>query len=437
MKNLVISTLFLIGFLSLASAQETKTIMTNLNDWVLDVTIKGDTIISGGDFTSPFNHICLSNVATGSTVAIGNGIPTPVTRIFFLPWDKNILYAGTNAEPYLYRYDFANFTIEPDWVPDTFFQVTGEIYDVDVLPNQVALATDGGTIVLHQSGEIDLFPTTVPGSVALNVQFDLTLSNGTLFIGERTGSSQWDYHEILYQVKEGTKSPMPLGYLTDIYSLEDMAWYEGKLLILGYLATVPDNGWHMEMLISNGVSWQSFTNGDDCPYIHRLSVSNNRIFVTGTFGDIEGIDLGPVVAEYNGTTWIDPFPSSSGVGYAIATEDSGKWTVASGGVTTTLNPTYGLTQLLVFGSEIPTYTGIETSENLLDLEVSLFPNPANDHILIEAPVNAPVAIYNLMGQIVYTGITNTRMEIDLPAGQYIARVQNEDATVNKVFIVVH
>lgn len=436
MKNLAITVLFLIGFLSLASAQEIKTIETNLNGSVLDVTIKGDTIISAGDFTAPFNHICLSNVATGNTVEIGSGLPTTVKRVFYLPWSENILYAGTDVAPYLYRYDFANLAIGSDWTPDTLFQVTGAVFDVSLLPNQVALATNGGTIVLHESGEIDLFPTTVSGSIALNVQFDLTLSNGTLFIGERTGTSQWDYHEILYQVKEGTKSPMPLGYLTDVYSLEDMCWYEGKLLILGYLATTPDNGWHMEMLISNGLSWQSFTNGDDCPYLHRLSVNGDRIFVTGTFDDIKGIELGPVVAEYNGTTWINPFPSySSGVGYAIATAPSGNWTVASGNMTQT-TPSLK-TQILVFGNDIPEeFTGIN-EENQGNFEISVFPNPASDQIQVTGPTNASVAIYNLMGQILVSGITNTPIKTDFPAGSYVARVTSGSSVVSKAFMVVH
>lgn len=438
MKNLVFLNTFLLVFSLLSNGQETKTIALNADKRVIALALRGDTIIAGGEFDSPYPHVAGANVATGEIFSLGSGIPDTVNNLFFVPWIKDVLFAATENAPYLFSYDFS--VPSSDWIADMYFGITSKINDVDTISSQIVISTNEGTLLVNESGVSHLFKAD-PGYIAQCVSFNQTSKDGTFYVNERTGTSIQDYLSKLYKISadgaEDEKVEVGMGYVTMLFYMTDLDWYENKLMLLGGVATVPDNGIHTELITLSPTSenWTSFTHGNDCPGVNEMSVSGENIFVTGIFTGIDNSpEAGPTLASYDGNEWSDPFPSTSGVGYAIKTEPNGQWTVASGFLTQT-EPSW-FSQLLVFGTEIPEFTtGIEVPSS--NFEVSVFPNPASDQIQVTGPTNTSVAIYNLMGQILVSGITNTPIKTDFPAGQYFARVSVGEIIVTRLFIVQH
>ena len=127
----------------------------------------------------------------------------------------------------------------------------------------------------------------------------------------------------------------------------------------------------------------------------------------GTGGDSSNIILNsPIGVWYDGTNW------------TIYTED---------------------TSTMLLNTRFNVYVAAEAlgTDDNASLDISLYPNPANDHINITSKeVITAVSIYNILGQEVsrFEG-NNVQMKIDvstLSEGTYIAKIQVEDAvSVNK------
>ncbi len=439
MKNLVFLSIFLLVFSFLAIAQKTKTITLQANKRVTSLVIfKGDTVIVGGEFDSPYPHVAGTNIATGEVFSLGSGLPDTINNLFFVPWIENILFASVQKAPYLYTYDLGSPS--SDWIPDSYFGITSKINDVDTIFNKIVISTDEGTLIMNESNATNWFQAD-SGHIAQCVSFNHTSMDGSFYVNERTGTSFMNYESRLYKIAAdgtlGEKTEMNMGYVTKLFYMTDLDWYNGKLMLLGGVATIPDNGVHTELVTLSPTSenWTSFTHGDDCPGVDQMSVHGENLYVTGMFFGIDNVEVGPLVAQYDGDTWMDPFASySSGIGYAIETEVNGKWTVVSGFLTQTEPSPF--TQIIVFGTDIPEFTGTNEPSSG-SFEINLFPNPANDHIEIKGPANGHVVIYDLLGKIVSEGVTNSLIETKFPAGQYFARVSFDGAVLNKVFIVQH
>ncbi len=63
-----------------------------------------------------------------------------------------------------------------------------------------------------------------------------------------------------------------------------------------------------------------------------------------------------------------------------------------------------------------TYSGLEFTENLP--EICLYPNPAKDHIFLQAPETSHLKLYNLAGKSLNFSCQNGRIDFDLPPGIY-------------------
>ena len=418
------------------NAQQTKTLFLNANDQVLNLVLKGDSVIAGGEFTLPYTFVAGVHVASGEVFPLGDGLPDTVRKLFFIPWKPHILCAATSNFPYLYNYDFN--ALIPEWTPDTFFNVSSRVNDVDTLPDRVVLATDAGTLIIHEGDTSEWFPITLAGDRATNVEFNHTSNDGTLYTLETTGTWLWDWFSKLYKISlvDSTmvKTEVPLGFVTCIYSAYDMEWFQNKLIINGEIAIIPDNGIHPEIVsLTPGGTWQTVSFGS-CPHVKGLSVNHDTLYITGSFNQIKDTEVGPVVAKYYNLEFTNCFPTDQiGLGLTIETEPEGKWTALSGLITTSLNPTYGKTQILVFGNKIPSVTSIA---EIPPQSLSIFPNPTHSEITLTGKKNAIIHVSDVTGKIyLRTRIESNNQTFDLstfPSGMYFIAEQGKPG--QKLFV---
>ncbi len=135
----------------------------------------------------------------------------------------------------------------------------------------------------------------------------------------------------------------------------------------------------------------------------------------------------------------------------------GEWTINDGSgpaqvddflyaYTPILNNAYNVTGLVDYNygefkilprdaNDVSTVSGVN---EMTELEASIYPNPTNGTILVDAPLNSEVVVYSSEGKICYT-TSNTQLNqvIDLSAlenGNYIVRITNANSTTTKSLI---
>lgn len=121
------------------------------------------------------------------------------------------------------------------------------------------------------------------------------------------------------------------------------------------------------------------------------------------------------IAQVSGTTVVD-FSSGSKT-YKVTAED---------GVTT---------QDWVVSVSVE--TGVET---VSFMNVQMYPNPATDYVTIENAEGATVVVYNILGSVVSTSVSNNsnyQLNLtNLPKGSYIVRVQKGAQQITKKLTIV-
>jgi len=82
---------------------------------------------------------------------------------------------------------------------------------------------------------------------------------------------------------------------------------------------------------------------------------------------------------------------------------------------------------------------VSINEILNIYSINIYPNPANDNIIIEAPQKSQIEILNIQGQLIKSIATNNNKTIvDISAlakGIYMVKVQSENGVVNKKLVV--
>lgn len=87
-------------------------------------------------------------------------------------------------------------------------------------------------------------------------------------------------------------------------------------------------------------------------------------------------------------------------------------------------------------------SGVGLPELVEEDSFSIYPNPANDRLLIKFRVTGvqnKIDIFNLAGNLVYTGFANGAQSIvltdNLSNGMYVLKITNDEATTNKKFVI--
>jgi hypothetical protein len=88
-----------------------------------------------------------------------------------------------------------------------------------------------------------------------------------------------------------------------------------------------------------------------------------------------------------------------------------------------------------YANDVSVSTGINENNTL---ETSIYPNPANDIVTIDAPLNSVVTIYSVEGKVVMNRITNNTIEMinvsSLENGSYIVSIENNNAVSTQILI---
>ena len=85
-------------------------------------------------------------------------------------------------------------------------------------------------------------------------------------------------------------------------------------------------------------------------------------------------------------------------------------------------------------------SGVGVSENAIDFNYSLSPNPVNSmlHIELDSEVNSSVQILSIEGKEMFSSSFNTTLDVDVstfPKSNYVLRIENDNGVATKQFIV--
>lgn len=262
-----------------------------------------------------------------------------------------------------------------------------------------------------------------------------------------------------------------------------IAKFQGKIYVGGNFH--PDNGPHdIAKLGPNG--WEAVGGGIfGDPWVNDMLVYNDLLFVAGNFFNWSGNAATGVMA-WNGSQWLDPFPPIEFLTQVDELEVIGGRLVMNGKVRLSgSTQEYGMAwydgeQICIFGGENikvwahggvadtvyasfcqtldcepngppvnrvakwvltnPADTCISLSVGVAEMEdqspIALFPNPAQDHILIQFAENSQgtLQLYDLLGRNVFQSqLTQNTLEFEidvsvLDAGQYLLTWQSADGT---------
>ncbi len=93
-----------------------------------------------------------------------------------------------------------------------------------------------------------------------------------------------------------------------------------------------------------------------------------------------------------------------------------------------------------FGKKIQTPTGTSKNE-ILNMQLKIYPNPANDKIFISNRTlqkNTRVMLYNNVGEVIINKNNATEIDVsDIPNGIYFLKLQSETGIENKKILVQH
>ncbi|MDB9828210.1 T9SS type A sorting domain-containing protein [Flavobacteriaceae bacterium] len=93
-------------------------------------------------------------------------------------------------------------------------------------------------------------------------------------------------------------------------------------------------------------------------------------------------------------------------------------------------------EIATFGNTVEECEGLNTDDNALELDVTIYPNPTDDYLFIEGNKNPiSISIYNLLGaEVIATSATDKINVSKLSKGVYIIRISDGVNQTDKKFI---
>ncbi len=77
-----------------------------------------------------------------------------------------------------------------------------------------------------------------------------------------------------------------------------------------------------------------------------------------------------------------------------------------------------------------------TVEEMGNTDLRIYPNPANEYLVVQGPERAPFSMHDARGVLVQRGTVNTPVDVrSLPEGLYVLRVEGNDQTFSVRFVV--
>lgn len=387
----------------------------------------------GEDCFSAFGKMLASDAATTNVQAStdegatwspsGTGISTFSVGVKFGAVNSGTLYAYRNTNIY-------QSTTGNSWTAMTTSAINSSevIKDIAVIgTNSVFAMTNpisGNGIKVYQlSGSTWNLKTSIPiGTATLGLCMENM--NGELWIGTTTtlnikstnGGSTW-------AACNGTLAPSN--------------WYDKYVLCQGATSTTLFFGTYGGRLLKStdgGSTWQlsySIATGNTIGINDIYVISNNDILL--------GCDSGFVYSKNGGSTWI-----KSNLGF---TYSSGNLMDPIAKVTASTNYVFAATKngkvYRRLKSEV--FAGVNEI-SLVAIESKVYPNPAKDHVTIEASdlmldKNCEVKVTDILGRdISVTEMKNGKAEINLSSfakGVYTYSVYNNNTVVSKGKLVVN
>jgi len=203
-------------------------------------------------------------------------------------------------------------------------------------------------------------------------------------------------------------------------SVYSLAVFGGELYAGGNFTTAGGNAANY-IAKWNGTSWSAVGVGMSDP-VSALAVYNGELYVAGWYGTI---------SKWNGASW-----SAVGTGcnsditalavYGVSLYAGGWFTTAGG------NSANHIAKWSI--------TGVDVEENALkDNNISVFPNPANEEITINLPVQQTlinIKIYDNTGKLLQVHYLTKFSISALSAGQYLVIIQTEKNTITKKITIL-
>lgn len=294
------------------------------------------------------------------------------------------------------------------------------------------------------------------------------------YVGSATDGSTWEIDNVL--VNETGAAPIAAVSVYDIqYTLAgngNSPWMDSTVTTGGIVSAVrPDGRYYIQsgagawtgvyvydnvntVALGDSVTFQcvitEFNNLTELTSISnftKVTISNTVVTNATTSGTAQTENYEGVLLQY---PVINCTVATNGFGDWIINDGSGDCTVGSFMLATDymaiVGGPYDVTGILDFAfgnytlqprmlADIVTSVGI--NETAL-LETSVYPNPANEFVNIEAPANSTVTILSIEGKVVINATTNNTVEMidvsSLESGSYIVSISNNNAFSTQILI---
>ena len=294
------------------------------------------------------------------------------------------------------------------------------------------------------------------------------------YVGSATDGSTWEIDDIL--VNETGAAPIQAVSVYDIqYTLAgngNSPWMDSTVTTGGIVSAVrPDGRYYIQsgtgpwtgvyvydnantVAVGDSLTFQcvvtEFNNLTELTSISnfvKVTISNTVVRNSATSGTAQTEQYEGVLLQFPS---INCTVATNGFGDWIINDGSGDCTVGDFMLSTPYNAVvggpYDVTGILdyAFGNytlqprslaDIITSVGIAENNTL---PTSMYPNPANNNVTIEAPANSDVKIYSIEGKIVYSSTTiNSVEKVDVSAlesGSYIVSISNNNAFSTQILV---
>ncbi|MFA5782131.1 MAG: SBBP repeat-containing protein, partial [Bacteroidales bacterium] len=314
--------------------------------------------------------------------------------------------------------------------------------------NSVAVDTSGNTYVagLFFSSTLSFGSTTLTNAGGIDIFLAKYDANGNVLWAKSAGGVDYDD---AYSVAADASGNI---YVAGVFSSPTLSFGSTTLTNAGgydIFLTKYDAGGNVLWAKSAGGT------GNDLAYSVAVDTSGN-IYVAGyfrsptiAFGITTLTNAGSrdiFLAKYDAAGNVFWAKSAGGTDYdeanSVAVNASGNIYVA--GVFRSPTITFGSTTLTnaslddIFLAKLGSDTITKINELSNSLNISVFPNPATNNIIIESPHQAVIEISNIQGQLIKTLAANSnKTSVDVsafPSGMYFVKVKAEKGIAVKKFV---